>query len=107
MKRTSRSQKSAKRDEEDIEAIADRAHAGEDVSEHFSRKYEAKQRVNVDFPLNLLRQIDAECKRIGVSRQAWIKMVCDEQLRSTTAPRRESPGEIACSSSDPMTDTIP
>ncbi len=93
MKKTSRGKKDSKRDVEDIEAIAERAHAGEDVSEHFSREFVSKQRVNVDFPLNLLRQIDAECKRVGVSRQAWIKMVCDERLRSMPAWRRGSPGE--------------
>jgi hypothetical protein len=32
------------------------------------------QRVNVDFPTDLLRTIDAEATRIGVSRQAFIKM---------------------------------
>ena len=33
------------------------------------------QRVNVDFPLELLRAIDAEAKRIGVTRQAFIKQL--------------------------------
>jgi len=32
------------------------------------------QRVNVDFPLDFLRAIDADARRIGVTRQAWIKM---------------------------------
>jgi hypothetical protein len=32
------------------------------------------QRVNVDFPLDLLRAIDQEAKRIGVTRQAFIKL---------------------------------
>jgi hypothetical protein len=66
---------------EDIEAIAERAHRGEDVSDYFTGIHVVKQRVNIDFPLALLRQIDAECQRIGVSRQAWIKMACDERLR--------------------------
>ncbi len=70
---------------EDIEAIAERAERGEDVSAHFTNQHIAKQRVNVDFPLGLLRQIDAECQRIGVTRQAWIKMVCDERLRQDVA----------------------
>lgn len=65
----------------DIEEIARRAQAGEDVSEHFTGKFQAKQRVNVDFPVALLRAIDAECVRVGVTRQAWIKMACDERLR--------------------------
>ncbi len=68
---------------ERIEAIAEAAQRGEDVSAHFSGKYQSKQRVNVDFPLPLLRLIDQECRSIGITRQAWIKMVCDERLRET------------------------
>ncbi len=70
-------------DAEDIETIAERAERGEDVSAHFTNRHEAKQRVNIDFPLALLRRIDAECQRVGVTRQAWVKMVCDERLRQT------------------------
>ncbi len=32
------------------------------------------QRVNVDFPLDLLQAIDREARRIGVNRQAYIKL---------------------------------
>ena len=32
------------------------------------------QRVNVDFPVDLLRSIDREARRIGVTRQAFIKL---------------------------------
>ena len=77
-----------------IEAIADRAERGEDVSAHFTNRHEAKQRVNIDFPLDLLRQIDAECARLGIPRQAWIKMACDERLRQVRAHsgvREEAP----------------
>jgi predicted DNA binding CopG/RHH family protein len=73
---------------DEIEAIADRAEQGEDVSAHFTNRHVAKQRVNIDFPLDLLRQIDAECARIGVPRQAWIKMACDERLRQVKSPQR-------------------
>jgi hypothetical protein len=31
-------------------------------------------KVNVDFPPELLRRIDAEALRIGIPRQSWIKM---------------------------------
>lgn len=41
------------------------------------------QRVNVDFPEDLLRAIDREAKRIGVTRQAFIKL----RLADTVAPR--------------------
>ena len=32
------------------------------------------QRVNVDFPVDLLNAIDREATRIGVTRQAFIKL---------------------------------
>ena len=34
----------------------------------------AVQRVNVDFPVDLLREIDQEARRLGVTRQAFIKV---------------------------------
>jgi hypothetical protein len=73
----------------EIEEIAERAESGEDVSGYFTGQHRAKQRVNVDFPLNLLRQIDAECQRLGVTRQAWIKMACDERIRQIESGLRQ------------------
>ena len=40
------------------------------------------QRVNVDFPLDLLRAIDQEAKRIGVTRQAFIKLRLADTITS-------------------------
>jgi len=65
----------------DIEEIAGQAEQGHDVSEHFTGRHVAKQFVSVDFPLELLRAIDRECRQVGVTRQAWIKLACDERLR--------------------------
>jgi hypothetical protein len=65
----------------DIEKIAERAESGKDVSTYLTGQHHAKQRVNVDFPLNLLEQIDAECQRLGVTRQAWIRMGYDERIQ--------------------------
>ncbi len=65
----------------DIEEIAERAAQGHDVSEYFTGQQTAKQFVSIDFPLELIRAIDAECKQVGVTRQAWIKLACDERLR--------------------------
>jgi hypothetical protein len=53
--------------------------AGEDLTAHLdlaraSRPGREVQRVNVDFPVDLLRVIDREAKRIGVTRQAFIKL---------------------------------
>ncbi|MBI3757159.1 MAG: hypothetical protein HY267_04200 [Deltaproteobacteria bacterium] len=76
----------------DIEEIAERAEKGEDVSSYFTGQHHAKQNVTVDFPLLLLQQIDAECGRLGVARQAWIKMVCDERIRqiASSLPQRRA-----------------
>ena len=53
--------------------------AGEDISAYLEldkaiRPGRSVQRVNVDFPTDLLRAIDREATRIGVARQAWIKL---------------------------------
>ena len=53
--------------------------AGEDLTAHLdlakaTRPGRAVQRVNVDFPVDLLDAIDREARRIGVSRQAFIKL---------------------------------
>jgi hypothetical protein len=64
----------------DIETIAEQAERGEDVSGYFTNQHVAKQQVNIDFPLGILQQIDVECQRVGITRQAWIKMVCAEWL---------------------------
>ncbi len=71
----------------DIEEIAEQAAQGHDVSEYFTGQHSAKQYVSIDFPLELLRAIDAECKLVGVTRQAWIKMACDERLRQIQSDR--------------------
>lgn len=53
--------------------------AGVDLSAHMDltkavRPGRAVQRVNVDFPVDLLREIDQEARRLGVTRQAFIKV---------------------------------
>ncbi len=39
------------------------------------------KKVNVDFPEDILRQIDTEAKRIGVTRQSIIKVWIAERLK--------------------------
>ena len=39
------------------------------------------QRVNVDFPVDLLREIDQEARRLGVTRQAFIKIRLADSLQ--------------------------
>ena len=53
--------------------------AGVDLSSHMDlakavRPGRTVQRVNVDFPVDLLRDIDQEARRLGVTRQAFIKV---------------------------------
>ena len=53
--------------------------AGEDMTPHMDwerarRPGRDVQRVNVDFPVDLLKAIDQEARRIGVTRQAFIKL---------------------------------
>jgi hypothetical protein len=53
--------------------------AGVDLTAHLDlaraeRPGRRVQRVNVDFPVGLLQAIDREAERIGVTRQAFIKL---------------------------------
>lgn len=51
-----------------------------------TRPGRAVQRVNVDFPVDLLREIDQEARRLGVTRQAFIKVrLADSLVKSTTS----------------------
>jgi len=59
--------------------------AGADLSAHMdltraSRPGRTVQRVNVDFPVDLLREIDGEARRLGVTRQAFIKIRVADSL---------------------------
>lgn len=59
--------------------------AGADLSAHMDfskavRPGRAVQRVNVDFPVDLLREIDQEARRLGVTRQAFIKVRVADSL---------------------------
>jgi hypothetical protein len=71
----------------DIEEIARQAHSGEDVSEHFTEHFQAKQQIDIAFPLELLKSIDAECQLQKISRQDWIRMACAEKIREIQASR--------------------
>jgi hypothetical protein len=62
--------------------------AGDDLTAHLDlakarRPGRDVQRVNVDFPVDLLHAIDREAKRIGVSRQAFIKLRLADTLTSS------------------------
>ncbi|MDD2733224.1 MAG: CopG family antitoxin [Desulfuromonadaceae bacterium] len=59
---------------------------GEDVSEFLDiakarRPQQDQKRVNVDFPLWMVQQLDKEAKRLGVPRQSIIKVWVAERLQ--------------------------
>jgi len=59
---------------------------GSDISQYLdlstARRPELEQkRVNVDFPVWMIHQLDKEAKRIGVTRQSIIKMWLAEHLK--------------------------
>ena len=54
--------------------------AGEDVTPHLDlakarRSGHEQKRVNVDFPVWMVESLDREASRLGVARQALIKML--------------------------------
>ena len=58
---------------------------GKDISRYLERAKARRQgqeqkRVNVDFPLWMIQQLDKEAKRLGVPRQAIIKVWVAERL---------------------------
>ena len=60
---------------EDIDAYVDWSSA--------TRLNQPPKRVNVDFPAWMVRSLDAQAKRRGVTRQALIKMWLADRLEAT------------------------
>jgi hypothetical protein len=61
---------------------------GEDISEFIDwssarRVNETPQRVNIDFPSWVVSRLDRESRRLGVSRQALVKIWIAERLEKT------------------------
>ena len=59
--------------------------AGEDISESLdltgaSRPNQQQKRVNVDFPSWMMRALDKEVRRLGVTRQSIINVWISERL---------------------------
>ena len=62
-----------------------------DVLDHFdvskaTRPNLTKERVNVDFPVWMIDDLDKAAATMGVTRQAVIKIWLAERLKSETAP---------------------
>lgn len=63
--------------------------AGEDITKYLDvskarRPEQEQKRVNVDFPLWMIHQLDKEAKRLGVSRQSIIKVWVAERLKKAS-----------------------
>lgn len=62
--------------------------AGEDMTPYVDltkarRPNQEPRRVNVDFPVWMVRSLDREAKRLGITRQALIKVWIAERLERT------------------------
>jgi len=60
--------------------------AGEDISQYLEiskarRPQQDQKRVNVDFPVWMIQQLDKEARRLGVPRQSIIKVWVAERLQ--------------------------
>ena len=73
----------AKKKKISADEIAEKAMSGEDISQRFTNKGEMKpavQRVNVDFSIDMLKELDALAKELNISRQAVIKTYLRQSL---------------------------
>ena len=63
--------------------IADLAENGKDISKYFTNKGKMKyptQRVNVDFTVQMLQELDGMSSELNISRQAVIKSMLRQAL---------------------------
>jgi len=63
--------------------------AGEDITQYLDvskarRPKQEQKRVNVDFPLWMIHQLDKEARRLGVPRQSIIKVWVAERLKKVS-----------------------
>ncbi len=62
--------------------------AGEDITRFLDlskvrRPGQEQKRVTIDFPVWMIHSLDREAKRLGVTRQAVIKMVIAQHIEKT------------------------
>ena len=63
--------------------------SGDDITEYLEldkavRPRQEQKRVNVDFPVWMIEQLDKEAKKLGVTRQSIIKFWLAERLKEYT-----------------------
>ena len=66
--------------------LDDKFDGGEDISQYLDiskarRPQQDQKRVNVDFPVWMIQQLDKEARRLGVPRQSIIKVWVAERLQ--------------------------
>lgn len=64
--------------------------AGEDITEHLDLSKARRvgtdaKRVNVDFPVWMVRSLDREAERLGVTRQSLIKLWLADRLEQAVS----------------------
>ena len=75
--------KTAKQKKPTADEIAEMAMGGEDVSRFFTNKGEMRppvKRINVDFTLDMIKELDAVARELNISRQAVIKAYLRQAL---------------------------
>jgi len=63
---------------------------GQDVTKYYDienarRPEQEQKRVNVDFPIWMIKSLDKEARRLGVTRQSIIKVWIAERLKHNSA----------------------
>jgi len=74
---------STKQNSPSADEIAEKAMSGEDISGFFTNKGEMKpaiKRVNVDFSVDMLKELDILAGELNISRQALIKTYLRQSL---------------------------
>jgi hypothetical protein len=75
--------KTVKKKKPTADEIAEMAMGGKDISRYFTNKGKMRppiRRVNVDFTLDILKELDAIAKELNISRQAVIKTYLRQAL---------------------------
>ena len=75
--------KTAKQKKPTADEIAEMAMSGKDISSYFTNKGEMRppvKRVNVDFTLDMIKELDAVARELNISRQAVIKAYLRQAL---------------------------
>jgi len=75
--------KTAKKKKPTADEIAEMAMSGKDISRYFTNKGEMRppvKRVNVDFTLDMIKELDAVARELNISRQAVIKAYLRQAL---------------------------